>query len=136
MAQNRSLLSSPIEYLKGVGPQRADLLKKELHIFTLGDLLYHFPFRYVDRTSFQKIGQLTQQSQHVQIVGQVMEKNVVGESHSKRFIAYLKDDTGEIELVWFRALRWIEKTIEIGKTYIVFGKPNFYRGTYSIVYGH
>ncbi|MBA2422464.1 MAG: ATP-dependent DNA helicase RecG [Chitinophagales bacterium] len=134
MAYTPTLLSSPIEYLKTVGPQRADLLKKELNIFTFGDLLHHFPFRYVDRTSFYKIGQITQQTPHVQIVGQVMEKNIIGERQSKRLIAYLKDDTGEIELVWFRALRWVEKSIETGKKYIVFGKPNFYRGSYSLVH--
>ncbi|HUM45588.1 MAG TPA: ATP-dependent DNA helicase RecG [Chitinophagales bacterium] len=134
MAQIYQLLASPIEYLKGVGPQRADLLKKELNIFTFGDLLHHFSFRYIDRTSFYKINQLTPNTQYVQIIGKVMEKNVVGENKGKRFVAYFADDTGEMELIWFQGLRWAEKTVEIGKKYVVFGKPGIFRGEYSIVH--
>src|SRR6187200_622238 len=103
MAQIYQLLSSPIEYLKGVGPQRAELLKKELNIFTFGDLLHHFPFRYLDRTSFYKINQLTPVTQYVQIIGKVVETNVLGERKGRRFIAYFTDDTGEMELVWFQS---------------------------------
>jgi len=82
MAQIYQLLSSPIEYLKGVGPQRAELLKKELNIFTFGDLLHHFPFRYVDRTSFYKIKDLNPQTQYVQIAGKVVERNVLGDQRN------------------------------------------------------
>lgn len=134
MASSYQLLATPIEYLKGVGPHRAELLKKELNLFTFGDLLHHFPFRYIDRTSFYKINQLTPNTQYVQVIGKVMEKNVVGDGKGKRFVAYFADDTGEIELVWFQGLRWAEKTVEIGKKYIAFGKPGLFRGEYSIVH--
>ena len=105
MAPSYQLLATPIEYLKGVGPQRAELLKKELNLFTFGDLLHHFPFRYIDRTSFYKINQLMPNTQYVQVIGKVMEKNVVGDGKGKRFVAYFADDTGEMELVWFQGLR-------------------------------
>ena len=134
MATSYQLLATPIEYLKGVGPHRAELLKKELNIFTFGDLLHHFPFRYIDRTSFYKINQLMPNTQYVQVIGKVMEKNVVGDGKGKRFVAYFADDTGEMELVWFQGLRWAEKTVEIGKKYIAFGKPGIFRGEYSIVH--
>lgn len=134
MATIYQLLASPIEYLKGVGPQRADLLKKELHIFTFGDLLHHFPFRYVDRTSFYKINQLTPNTQYVQITGKVVETNVAGEHRSKRFIAYFADETGEMELVWFQGIKWVQKAVESGKKYVVFGKPAIFKGQYSIVH--
>ncbi|MBX7107443.1 MAG: ATP-dependent DNA helicase RecG [Chitinophagales bacterium] len=134
MAQIYQLLASPIEYLKGVGPQRADMLKKELHIFTFADLLHHFPFRYIDRTSFYKINQLTPHTQYVQIIGKVMEKNLVGENRGKRFVAYFADETGEMELVWFQGIRYAEKMVETGKKYIVFGKPGIFKGEYSIVH--
>lgn len=134
MAPVYQLLSSPIEYLKGVGPQRADILKKELNIFTFGDLLHHFPFRYIDRTSFYKINQLTPHTQYVQIIGKVMEKNLVGENKGKRFVAYFADETGEMELVWFQGIRFAEKLVEVGKKYVVFGKPGIFKGEYSIVH--
>src|SRR6187399_2801814 len=104
---NTDILNSPIEYLKGVGPQRAELLKKELNIFTFGDLLQHFPFRYVDRTQFVKIKQINAQSQYVQFIGRLAEKNVEGIGRTARLKAYLTDGTGEIELVWFQGQRYI-----------------------------
>ncbi|MBA3648870.1 MAG: ATP-dependent DNA helicase RecG [Chitinophagales bacterium] len=134
MAQINKILLTPIEYLKGIGPQRADLLKKELSIYTFGDLLQHFPFRYVDRTKFYKINQLTPATAFAQIVGKIAEINMLGEKKGKRFIAYLVDETGEIELVWFKEIRWIEKNIEVGKKYVVFGKPGLFKGKYSIVH--
>src|SRR3982751_820391 len=113
-AMKNDFFSTEIEYLKGVGPQRADMLKKELNIFTFGDLLHHFPFRYVDRTSFYKIKDLNPQTQYIQIAGKVVERNVLGQQRNKRFIACFADETGEIELVWFQSLRWAEKAIELG----------------------
>lgn len=134
MAQIQQLLFSPIEYLKGVGPQRAELLQKELNIFTFYDLLQHFPFRYVDRTQFVKIKQINLQSQYVQFSGKLMEKNLEGIGNTRRLKAYISDGTGEIELVWFQGQRWIDKMLEVGKTYLVFGKPNSYRGEYTIAH--
>lgn len=127
-----NILASPVSYLKGVGPQRAELLQKELGIFTFFDLLQHFPFRYMDRTQFIKISQINSDQHYVQVIGKLAEKNVEGEKNHRRLKAYLVDGTGELELVWFRGLRWIDKTLEEGKTYIVYGKPGYFRGDYSI----
>ncbi|MBX7141680.1 MAG: ATP-dependent DNA helicase RecG [Chitinophagales bacterium] len=127
-----NVLASPVSYLKGVGPHRAELLQKELGIFTFFDLLQHFPFRYMDRTQFIKINQINSDQNYVQVIGKMAEKNVEGDKNNRRLKAYLIDGTGELELVWFRGLRWVDKSLEEGKTYIVYGKPGYFRGDYSI----
>jgi len=134
IAQPSHILSSPIEYLKGVGPQRAELLKKELRVFTFADLLQHFPFRYVDRTQFVKIREINTKLDYVQFTGKLVEKNVEGAGNTRRLKAYITDGTGEIELVWFQGIRWVEPTLQEGKSYLVYGKPNFFRGEFSIVH--
>jgi ATP-dependent DNA helicase RecG len=126
------LLQTPIEYLKGVGPKKADLLNKELGVFNYGDLLAHFPFRYIDRTKFHKINQITPDSQFIQIVGRVISKKVIGEKRSKRVVAVFKDDTGLMELVWFQSLNWVIDNIVVGTAYVAFGKPTFFNGAISI----
>lgn len=123
-----------IEYLKGVGPKRAELLNKELSIFTFGDLLNHFPFRYEDRSSFYQIIQLTDQLPFVQIKGVVSRIEKVGEGRKKRLHAYLSDETGEMTLVWFKGLQWVEKKLKIGGSYLVFGKPGRFGRLFSIAH--
>ncbi len=126
------ILSAPIEYLKGVGPKRAELLKKELGIFAYDQLLNYYPFRYIDRTRFYKIRELNPELPLVQIVGRITDKKTIGEKHKKRIVARLSDETGTIELVWFQSLKWVEENVMRGKVYIVFGKPNLFNGTFSI----
>ena len=126
------ILKTRIEYLKGVGSQRAEILKKDLGIFTYGDLLNHYPFRYIDRTRFYKIGELNPDLPAVQIIGRVISKEIIGEKHTKRLLIRLKDDTGIMELVWFQSIRWMEKMVETGMVYIVFGKPVLFNGHFSI----
>lgn len=126
------LLSTPIEYLKGVGSQRAEILKKDLGISTYENLLYYYPFRYIDRTRFYKIRELDPELPAIQIIGRVISKELVGEKNTKRFVARLKDETGVMELVWFQGIRWIEKMIEVGSVYIIFGKPTVFNGHFSI----
>ena len=99
---NGSFLGSPVEYLKGVGPQRGELLNKELAIFTIGDLLFHFPFRYIDRTRIYKISELRSDSNDVQVLGKIATVAIVGKGRAKRMVANLKDETGTIELIWFK----------------------------------
>ncbi|WP_207428456.1 ATP-dependent DNA helicase RecG [Pedobacter sp. SYSU D00535] len=125
-------LQTPIEYLKGVGPQRGDLLKKELSIFTYQDLIQHFPFRYVDRTKFYKVKDIHPDLAAVQIIGRVVSKEIVGEKRSKRLVVTLKDDTGLLELVWFQGVQWLDKAIQPGSVYIAFGKANEFNGRFSI----
>ena len=121
-------LDTPIEYLKGVGPARAELLQKELHIFRFRDLLQHYPFRYVDRTRFYQVKDITPDSQLIQLKGVVDQFKVIGERRRKRLTARFTDSSGSMELVWFQGIKWIQKAIAPGQAYVIFGKPNFYKG--------
>jgi ATP-dependent DNA helicase RecG len=127
-----SSLDTAIEFLKGVGPKRAELLQKELGIFTCEHLLSHFPFRYIDRTRFYKINELNPELPYVQILGRITSKELIGEKHKRRIVARLADDTGSIELVWFQSLKWVDENVLRGKVYIAFGKPAVFNGSYSI----
>ena len=97
-------MQSPVEYIKGVGPQRADLLKKELGIFTFKDLLEQYPLRHLDKTKVDKIKELNYNTEYAQVAGKLTYFEILGEKSSKRLVAYLRDDTGEIELVWFQGI--------------------------------
>jgi ATP-dependent DNA helicase RecG len=127
-----STLETTIEFLKGVGPKRAELLQKELGVFTYDHLLNYFPFRYIDRTRFYKINELDPELPYVQILGRITSKEQVGEKHKKRIVAKLTDETGSIELVWFQSLKWVDEHITKGKVYIAFGKPTIFNGSFSI----
>jgi len=127
-----NILSQSIEYLKGVGPKRAELLKKELGVFTCRDLLFQYPFRYEDRTKFHKIRDLNDQSETVQLRGFIRRLDMVGEGRKRRLVARLRDDTGAIELVWFQGATWIEKKLQLGAEYVAFGKINSFNGKLSI----
>jgi ATP-dependent DNA helicase RecG len=120
--------------LKGVGPLRGDLLKKELNIFTFKDLLEHYPFRHVDKTKIDKIATLSPNNEYAQIAGRLNQFDIVGERRAKRLVAYLEDNTGEIELTWFQGINWIQKTLNIGQNYLVFGKLGFFMGNPQIVH--
>jgi len=125
---------TPIEYLKGVGPQRAALLNKELNIFTFGDLIQHYPFRYEDRTRFYTVREIRGEMPYVQIKGKITGKELIGAGPKKRMVCYFQDSTGQIELVWFQGINWIAEKIMIGAEYIVFGKPNKFGNHYSIAH--
>ncbi|RZL10813.1 MAG: ATP-dependent DNA helicase RecG, partial [Pedobacter sp.] len=127
-----STLDTNIEFLKGVGPKRAELLQKELGIFTCEQLLSLYPFRYIDRTRFYKINELDEELPYVQILGRITAKEEIGEKHKKRIVAKLSDETGVMELVWFQSLKWVTENILTGKVYIIFGKPSLFNGNFSI----
>jgi ATP-dependent DNA helicase RecG len=129
-----TILASPIEYLKGVGPQRAELLKKELNIFTFQDLLEHFPFRHVDKTKVSFIGDITPQSEYIQVAGKLLNVELVGDKRAKRLVAQLKDKTGFLELVWFQGISWVQKVLEPGQSYLVYGRVGFYQSNPQIVH--
>jgi ATP-dependent DNA helicase RecG len=122
------LFQTPIEYLKGVGTARADVLKKELAIKTLEDLLQHFPFRHIDRTRFYKIKDIQHDLPYVQVIARLTHKELLGDKHTKRLVAQVQDDTGVMELVWFQGIKWAEKNLIVGKAYILFGKPGSFNG--------
>ena len=125
---------TPIEYLKGVGPQRAALLNKELKIFTYADLIQHYPYRYEDRTRFYSITELNDEMSYVQIKGQVTKKEQVGAGFKKRLVVHFSDGVGEVELVWFQGINWINEKISQGQQYIVFGKPSRYGSRFNIAH--
>ncbi len=125
---NSSTLQTPIEYLKGVGLSRAEVLKKDLGIYCFEDLLKHFPYKYIDRTRFYKIKEINADLPYVQVLARLTSKEILGEKHTKRLVVQAIDDTGTIELVWFQGIKWIEKTLILGKVYILFGKPGMFNG--------
>jgi len=121
-----SFFDTKIEFLKGVGPQKAALLNKELQIFTFGDLIQHFPFRYEDRTKIYSISELNVSMSYIQIVGKIRFQELTGKRNRQRLVIYFYDHTGEIELIWFQGARWILNKIKQGVDYLIFGKPNLY----------
>jgi len=127
-------LITPIEYLKGVGPQKADVIKKELQIFTIGDLLSYYPFRYIDRTVFHKIRQLDADMYSAQVLGRLIGLKEVGEKRAKRLVGQFKDETGSIELVWFQSITWLQKSLKVGSAYVLYGKPSVFNGQISITH--
>ena len=129
---NLSTLESPIEFLKGVGPQRGELLRQELEIGTFEDLLYHYPYRYFDRSQITKIGSINSSTEYVQIAGILVNLTEEGTGFKKRLIATLYDDTGRIELLWFQGAQWMKKTLKENERYIVFGKVSLFNGFYNI----
>ncbi|MGV3763673.1 ATP-dependent DNA helicase RecG [Parapedobacter sp.] len=125
---------TPIEYLKGVGPARAEVLKEELGIHTFGDLLKHYPFRYIDRTEFHKIKQLHPDMAAAQVIGRLVHVEELGERRGKRLIGHFRDDTGTLELVWFQSIGWLKKALQVGAAYIVYGKPNVFNNQLSMTH--
>ncbi|NND53183.1 MAG: ATP-dependent DNA helicase RecG [Flavobacteriaceae bacterium] len=129
---NPNFLQTPIDYLKGVGPNRADLLRKELGIHTFQDLLNLFPHRYIDRTQYYKISQLQPNSSDVQIIGKITDLHEVTQKRGKRLVATFEDDTGTMELVWFRGHKWIRDGLKLETPYVIFGKTNLFNRKYNM----
>jgi ATP-dependent DNA helicase RecG len=130
----RGFFETKIEFLKSVGPAKGELLNKELHIFTFADLIQHYPFRHEDRTRFHKISEIDDSLSFIQIKGRINHVEMVGQGRKKRLAAHFYDETGEIELVWFKGAQWILKWLKIGVEYVVFGKPNLFNRKYNIAH--
>ena len=129
------IAKTSIEYLKGVGPAKADLLKKELKIFRYEDLLKLYPYRYVDRSRFYKIADVHTVETEVQLVGQITKlEEVAGKGRSKRLVGRFEDKTGYVELVWFRGASWIKKALKLNVPYVLFGKPNIFNHQLSFAH--
>lgn len=123
-----------IEYLKGVGPQRAEILRSELQIRTFGDLLFHFPFRYVDRSRIYQIKEIDESMPYVQVKGKISHIRKEGAGRTQRLVATVSDGTGFLELVWFQGVKWIADSLKPGTEYIVFGKPTVFRNAFNITH--
>ncbi|WP_374504782.1 ATP-dependent DNA helicase RecG [Flavobacterium sp.] len=133
MQQN--LLQTPIEYLKGVGPHRGELLRKELGIHKYGDLVNFFPNRYIDRTRYYKINELQNTTSEVQIIGKIIHiKTVEFGKNKKRLVANFVDDTGQMELVWFQGHKWIRESLKLNEVIVIFGKCSSFNGTFNMAH--
>ncbi len=128
------LLDSDLKFLPGVGPKKAELLKKELKLSTFGDLLYYFPFKYIDRSRFYSISQIEEDMSYVQVKGRIVSFSYIGEGSRKRLVANFSDGSSIAELVWFKGVKWIQQKLALNTTYIVFGKPTLFNGKVSFVH--
>ena len=129
-----SFLSTDIKFLKGVGPERAGVLTSELNIRTFGDLLNHFPFRYVDRTKFYRIKEINADMPFVQFIGKIVNAEIVGAQKGKRLVAQVSDETGSVDLVWFKGIKWIAPKLKPNVEFIVFGKPSLFNRSINIAH--
>ena len=129
-----NLLETPIEYLKGVGPKKAELFKKEFNIYTFQDLLFYFPYRHVDKSKIYKISEIHTEGAYVQFQGKIISYEMLGQQRAKRLIARFADETGVIELVWFNSLKWVEDLLKEKNDFIVFGKPTQFNGRWNITH--
>lgn len=126
------ILETSIEFLKGVGPQRAELLRSELGIFTYQDLLEHYPYRYIDRSSYTSIKDLPYAENHVQVKGWIESVKEIGVGRAKKLMARFRDESGAIELIWFQGGNWIKSQLQVNVAYQLFGKPKLYGNTWNI----
>ena len=127
-------LDQDVKYLKGVGPVRADLLRKELQVSTIRDLLYVFPYKYIDRSVVHKIRDLQEGMPYVQLRGQIVDFELEGAGRKRRLKAVFSDGTGFVELVWFNSISMVEKSLKISKTYLLLGKPVSWNGRFSMAH--
>ena len=128
------ILQQEIKFLPGVGPKRADLLNKELGIKTFYDLLHHFPYKYIDRTKFYKVRELTPDLPYIQLTGKITELTITGHPRKKRLVARFTDETGSVDLVWFQGVKWVMQSLKKDTTYVVFGKPTKFGAKINVVH--
>ncbi|MCD4773411.1 MAG: ATP-dependent DNA helicase RecG [Bacteroidales bacterium] len=130
----KNFLETPIEYLKGVGPKRAELLKKELNIFTFEDMVEYYPFRYVDRSKFYSVKDIISDASYIQLKGTISDMKLLGKNRKQRLSAQFSDKTGSIELVWFKGIKWVKDKIKPDVEYIVFGKPSIFNKKFNVAH--
>lgn len=128
----RAFADTPIEYLKGVGPKRAELLRSELGVSTFRDLLLHIPFRYVDRSRIYSIHEVVDDTAYIQVKGKIIDISTSGQGRQQRLIALINDGSGSMELVWFKGIRWVITQLKPGNEYVAFGKPNIFKGRINL----
>ncbi len=129
-----SKLENDISFLKGVGPARADQFRMELGILTWEDLLMHYPFRYVDKSQVQKVRDVKSDAVAVQLQGTIVRLTELGEARAKRLVGIFQDETGTMELVWFKGARWLKSSLPLNKPCLVYGKPTEFKGKFNIAH--
>ena len=127
-------MATPIEFLKGVGPIRGELLKKDLHIYTFEDLLGHFPFRHIDKTKINSIAEIHTDTDFIQVVGRLTHLEAIGEGRGRRLVGQLQDGTGILELAWFQSINWVEKNLVLGSRYLVYGRTGVFNNKPQMVH--
>ncbi|MCB0502541.1 MAG: DEAD/DEAH box helicase, partial [Bacteroidetes bacterium] len=127
-------MNTPIEFLKGVGTAKANLLQKELGIFTFGDLLSHYPYRHIDRSQFYQIKDLRKISDPVQLKGTLSNLQEIKQRRGSRLTALFSDETGGLELIWFKGIKWIKESLQPGQEYVIYGKPTVYKGRMNLAH--
>lgn len=128
------LLETPIEFLKGVGPKKADILRKEFNIFTFDDLLNYYPYRHIDKSKVYHIADIQSEGAYIQLKGRVVSSEIVGQQRGKRLVCKLVDETGSIDLVWFNGIKWVEEMLRENRDFIVFGKPTLFNNRWNITH--
>ena len=134
MLTQRNFWQTPVEFIKGIGPERAKLLKEELGISTYYDLFSHFPYRYIDRSRFYKTTEIKDDSTYFQLKGTLVSLRAEGSRFAKKLTGVFSDGYGKVELIWFNRINWIEKLIQPGREYILFGKPGLYKKKFSFIH--
>ncbi|MFH1159356.1 MAG: ATP-dependent DNA helicase RecG [bacterium] len=130
----QTFLNTPIEYLKGVGPVRGEMLRKELSVTTFGELLSCFPFRHIDRSRYHKIAGITDDLTYIQLKAVIRSVQTVGPPRSRRLLATIQDGSGEMDLVWFQGHKWVIDKLVPGKEYIIFGRPSLFSGRWNMAH--
>lgn len=134
MATQNDILKTPIEYLKGVGPKRADVFRKEFNINTFEDLLHYYPYRHVDKSQIHKVADIAEDGSYIQLRGRISNVQIVGQQRGKRLTAQFSDDTGSIDLVWFNGIKWVQEMLVGRKEFIIFGKPTLFNGRWNLTH--
>ena len=134
MVEQRDILQTPIEYLKGVGPKRAEVLQKEFDIRTFDDLLHYFPYRHIDKSHVYHVTDIVEDGSYIQLRGRISGAQVVGQQRAKRLTAQFTDETGSIDLVWFNGIKWVQELLQKKQEYIIFGKPTVFNGRWNMTH--
>lgn len=134
MTEQRDILQTPIEFLKGVGPKRAEVLQKEFDIRTFQDLLYYYPYRHVDKSHVYHVADIVEDGSYIQLRGRVTGAQIVGQQRAKRLTAQFVDETGSIDLVWFNGIKWVQEMLQTKQEFIIFGKPTVFNGRWNMTH--
>lgn len=134
MTEQRDILQTPIEFLKGVGPKRAEVLQKEFDIRTFQDLLYYYPYRHVDKSHVYHVADIVEDGSYIQLRGRITGAQIVGQQRAKRLTAQFEDETGSIDLVWFNGIKWVQEMLQTKRDFIIFGKPTVFNGRWNMTH--
>ena len=134
MTEQRDILQTPIEFLKGVGPKRAEVLQKEFDIRTFQDLLYYYPYRHVDKSHVYHVADIVEDGSYIQLRGRITGAQIVGQQRAKRLTAQFEDETGSIDLVWFNGIKWVQEMLQSKREFIIFGKPTVFNGRWNMTH--